>query len=384
MDKNDNLYNERLELFITTVNHQEPSRVPIMSMIETFAVAYANSTINECLESPQKEFEVFSKVYKDFYYDGAAYFGLTRSMAVFKALGNNAYFISEDGCTLQHGENCPMTAEDYDDFISDPMKWTDNVFLKRKYPNLNLPYPQNKEALKTAALAHANFGKKMAETPRYLKENLDMPLMAGRASSAPMDFIFDYYRGFTGTIIDLRRIPEKVKAATEALVDLSIKMATHGAPKLESYPWIFTPLHIPTYLGSKKFAEFYWPYYKKMLMAIYELGGKVFAMFEGNWENYYEYLQELPKNFVIGALEADDIVKAKKEIGNTITLVGGMLIDKLKYGTKSECIDYAKNIVDQCAPGGGYIFSTNVELLSGGDVNPENLKAVNKAIHVYR
>lgn len=377
------LYQERVKRFVTTANHQEPDRVPVLSLVETFAISYANSSINECLESHEKEFEVYAKPYEDIYFDGASTFGMNRAMKVQSALGSNAYFISRDGTTLQHEEMCPMNVEEYDEFIKNPIKYTDNVLFKRKYPNLNKPYPQNKEVLKAAAFEAANFGKKMADGAIYLKEKLGIPVTTNNASIVPLDLIFDFYRGFIPTITDLRRIPDKVKEATEVLGDFSLGIATGGAAQLSPFPWIFTPLHIPTFLGPKKFAEFYWPSYKKMLMAIHERGGKVCAYLEGHWENYYEYLQELPKSFLIALIEGDDIIEAKKKIGDTITLAGGMSLDKLKCGSKQECIDYAKNIVDHCAPGGGFIFTTNMSLLSGGDVNPENLQAVNEFVHEY-
>ncbi|UNC91348.1 uroporphyrinogen decarboxylase family protein [Candidatus Contubernalis alkaliaceticus] len=382
MTDKEKLFQERVNRFMTTADLQEPDRVPVLSLVDTYAIAYANSTVEECLENPEKEREIYGKIYKDIYFDGAMEFGFSRAMKVYDALGSSAYFISEDGVTLQHRENCPMLPEDYDEFIADYKKFTDNVFFKRKYPNLNKPYPENKEALKKAAYEAAHLGKKISDNVKYLQD-MGIPLIAGKLSLAPLDIIFDFYRGFVGTTLDIRRVPEKIKEAAEILVDYSIGLATGGADKMDPFPWVMTPLHIPTYLGPEKFGKFYWPSYKKFLLAVHERGGKVFAALEGLWDNYYEYLQELPKGLMIATLERDDIFKAKKAIGNTITLSGGMPLDKLKLGTKQECIDYAKKLVDQCAPGGGYIFTTNLVLLSSGDANPENLKAVNEFVHEY-
>lgn len=55
MDDKEQLYQERVNRFIITTNHQEPDRVPILSLVETFAIAYANSTIEECMQSLDKE-----------------------------------------------------------------------------------------------------------------------------------------------------------------------------------------------------------------------------------------------------------------------------------------------------------------------------------------
>ncbi|AOT71494.1 uroporphyrinogen decarboxylase family protein [Geosporobacter ferrireducens] len=377
------LYEGRVKRLITTANHQEPDRVPVLGLVETWAVSYGNGTISECLESNEREFEIFGRAFEDIYFDATLGFGLNRAMKVYSGLGTNAYFVSNDGTTLQHIEVSPMKVEEYDELIADPVKFLRNRIFPRKYPNLNKPYPENKEALKSAALELAAFGKKMEDGAAYLKEKHGVPVASGNMVISPLDMIFDYLRGFTGTTVDMRRNPDKLKAATEKLIDFCIGLGTQGKSQIDPFPWTFTPLHIPTFLGAKKFGEFYWPAYKKVLMAIHERGGKVFAFLEGNWENYYEYLQELPKSLLIAAFERDDVMKAKKLIGDTVTISGGMPIDKLKYGTKQECIDHAKMIVDHCAPGGGYIFSTNMVLLSGGDINVENFKAVNEFVHQY-
>lgn len=377
------LYEERVKRFVTTTEHQEPDRVPVLSTIETWAVSYADATITECLESHEKEIEVFAKPFDDIYFDGTLGFTLNRAMKLYTKLGSNAYFVSQDGTTLQHAEIAPMQAEDYDAFIEDPLKFTCNTVFKKKYPELNKPYPENKQALKAAALELADFGLKMQKAVTYLKETHGVPVTAGNYVISPLDMIFDYYRGFGGTLTDLRRYPDKVKAATEKLVDFCVGLATGGAAKLEPFPWVFTPLHIPNYLSAKQFGEFYWPFYKQVLLALHERGAKVYAFLEGNWENFYDYLLELPKDFFIGALEKDDIFKAKKILGDTITIAGGMSLNLLRYGTKQECIDHAKKVIDACAPGGGYIFSTNLIMLSKGDVNVDNYKAVNEFVHQY-
>jgi uroporphyrinogen-III decarboxylase len=91
----------------------------------------------------------------------------------------------------------------------------------------------------------------------------------------------------------------------------------------------------------------------------------------------------LPKGFAIGLVEGDNIFDAKKKIGDNVTLAGGMPLELMKLSTKEKCIDAAKRIIDECAPGGGYIFATSRALLSKGDVNVENLKAVNEFVHEY-
>lgn len=106
-------------------------------------------------------------------------------------------------------------------------------------------------------------------------------------------------------------------------------------------------------------------------------------LLEGEWESKYDWLNSLPKNFAVGIVEGDDIFEAKKRIGDNITIAGGMPLQMLKLGKKEECIDYAKKLIDELAPGGGYIFTSSRELLSKGDVNHENLVETHNFVHEY-
>jgi uroporphyrinogen-III decarboxylase len=74
----------------------------------------------------------------------------------------------------------------------------------------------------------------------------------------------------------------------------------------------------------------------------------------------------------------------KKEIGDTVCLCGGMPSDLLARGTKKECIDYAKRLIDELASDGGFIFSQDKMISYPNDCSAENLKAVNEFVQEYR
>lgn len=383
MNNNQVLYEERLNRLLTTCNHQEPDRVPILSIAETYCISYAGSTVEECLADETKEFEVFAKFHRDVYMDVTFGTCINRAMKVFDTMGNNAYFVSRDGVTIQHKEIAPMEASEYPELINDPVKFGKRVLLPRKYPVLNKPYLENYEEVKKAVFEFVAYTQKMDRAVEYAKVELALPTLIGAAFFAPLDFIMDYCRGFRGIQLDLRRSPELVLEAVEALLPLMIGMATRGSKQLQPFPFGFTPLHIPTFLGPKQFGKFYWPTYKKLLLAIHQMGGKVFAFLEGDWHNFYEFLQELPKSLLIGGIEKDDMATFKQKLGHVITLAGGMPVSLLKMRTKQECLDYAKQIIDICAPGGGFIFANDKSLISPADVNIDNLIAVNEFVREY-
>jgi hypothetical protein len=98
----------------------------------------------------------------------------------------------------------------------------------------------------------------------------------------PLDFIFDYRRGFRPTVADLRRHKEDVMAAVDALADFSIdlteisylfgamsvgpaltaknaarKFATGKPFEYASFPWVLNPCHIPAFISPEQFRDIF-------------------------------------------------------------------------------------------------------------------------------
>jgi uroporphyrinogen-III decarboxylase len=97
----------------------------------------------------------------------------------------------------------------------------------------------------------------------------------------------------------------------------------------------------------------------------------------------YDHLLELPKGSVVAMLEADDMIQAKKDIGDKVALCGGMRAELLRDGTKQQNIDAVRRIIDECGMEGIMMAQTPC-LLSPGDVNPDNIKAGCEFVRDYR
>ena len=67
-------------------------------------------------------------------------------------------------------------------------------------------------------------------------------------------------------------------------------------------------------------------------------------------------------------VDEDDIIEVNKAIGDWIVLGGGAKPAQTKFFSKEENIDYAKKVIDACAPGGGFIFSADKRMICPGDV----------------
>ncbi|AOY74566.1 uroporphyrinogen decarboxylase family protein [Clostridium formicaceticum] len=379
------VYDDRVKRILTTVNHEEPDRVPILSTYGTWAVSYANSSIKEIEENPEKEIEVFCKPHEDIYCDATYTCGIAFDAKSAEIIGSKSHFISRDGETIQHQEITPMESEDYPDLIKNPMEFIFNKLVPRKAANLRESASENYDTLKQLLNHWKVKGDVQQRLRATLKEKYGIPVITGGFAYPPMDIIFDYLRGFKGISLDIRRRPEELLEAINALAEFSNDvMGIHpGTKQVASFPFYATMMHLPTFINAKQFEKFFWPTYEKMFLKIHELGGKLIIFLEGKWEDKYYLLNSMPKNFAIGIIEGDDVFEAKKKIGDNITIAGGMPLELLKMGTKDKCIDYAKKLLDECAPGGGYIFATSRELLSRGDLNVENLKAVNQFVHEH-
>lgn len=82
-------------------------------------------------------------------------------------------------------------------------------------------------------------------------------------------------------------------------------------------------------------------------------------------------------------LEQDDIFEARKHMPN-IALCGGMTKAALYDGTKEQCIDLAKKLIDELGKDGGYMMSQNKMISFKNDAKAENLKAVCDFVNEYR
>jgi uroporphyrinogen-III decarboxylase len=67
------------------------------------------------------------------------------------------------------------------------------------------------------------------------------------------------------------------------------------------------------------------------------------------------------------------MVKTKKTLGKVACIFGNMPTDLLTVGTVEQVKDYAKKLIDTCAPGGGYIMANGAFF---DKVKAENVKAM--------
>ena len=373
-------YDEKVKLLMDVANHVPTKRMPMISMAQTWAISYAGKTMDDCMVSLEKEIEIYGKHLLDMPFDGVFIFGVNRPLKAYKKLGFAPYFVSPDGITLQSSDKTAIIMDDeLDRFIADPNKFLREVAIARRYPELMKDSPVDVEALKDALKEVMAFATAGAKRDKALKKTYKTPALTGGIPTSPPFDQYLCYRGFRTALTDLRRRPEKVKEACEAMIPLFA--ATEK--KYPEFPWVMSPVVGATYLNPKQFEEIFWPSYKKVLDSYIERGAKVFVALEGKWgKEKYAFFNEFPKNSIIAFVEDDDPFEAKEIIGDKCAINYPFPVSLLKNGTKEEVIDHAKSVIDRIGTTGVY-FNTDKALISPNDIKPENYRALAEFCQEY-
>ncbi len=381
------LYDERMQRMTNAVELKPTDRVPWFSLIDNWALSYYGTTLAKAKNDMDLQYDVYSKVYRDFGFDASAFPAITFPLGFVDALGGGIYQTDMETLQIATGQSEIMQAAEYDDLLADPMGFMINKLIPRKLPSLG----QGSVEERFGVLANA-FGTlmawvgKMGEITEKHKTESGVFIPNAVVPFMPADLIFDYLRDFKGTLEDVRRCPDKLAAAAMAIyqnINVPVTHAMMRQPQPDKYITLF--LHMPPFIRPKDFEKVYWPTFKAFIEQFAGLGYKFMILFEKNWEHLYDYLRELPRGHILGFFEEDDLRKTKAALGNVMCIGGGIRTIDLYLKTPAQCVDIAKGLIEDLAPGGGFVFTTDRIMNSGTDGNPECLKAVGDYVreHTY-
>ena len=288
---------------------------------------------------------------------------------------------------MQHPDVEGMSADDYDAFIASPYDCLLETILPRLYPELDAPPAQRALVFAKAMRAYQDETNTLVQMKAKMTAKYGYSTIpAGQSSAmteAPYDFLADFLRGFRGISSDIRRRPEKVIAACVAGTPLLIKKGTPPVPDPVNGE-TFIPLHMAPYMREKDFEKFYWPTFKKMVDALHEMGQGIELFVEHDWTRYLDYLLELPANTVM-RFEYGDPKVIKQKLGHKHVLTGFYPLILLQTGTKEQCLDKARELLDILAPGGRYIFGCDKNPLTMEEdgLEAENYKAFLEFVRLH-
>lgn len=272
-----------------------------------------------------------------------------------------------------------MDANEYDGFSENPVAFVSNVILPRLCVNLEKPGSRANAALIRLGIEVSRYLKYLGDSAADLAK-AGIPSLPLTFAYTPLDFIGDFLRYPTGTLLDVRRYPDRVKQACEALVEPIIKVALSLKPAGAKYAFI--PLHLNEYLSPKLYNEFYWPTLKKIIITLYEHGIRSLVFFEGWHDAHLETILDLPKGWGVAYFEKTDVRKAKKILAGHTCIMGGIPPSLLLEATPNKIREYVKELLVEMKPGAGFLLSPGVADIPRA-VPPESLKALIESVEEY-
>lgn len=292
-----------------------------------------------------------------------------------------------------------MRADEYDAFMKDPSDYMLRTHIPRTSDNLaglaNLPKlsglsgqmgaqalavslaaPEVASAIRTLRQTGREIRKWRARMIKFDQMMLDagFPQYFQGSMLPPFDIISHSMRGMTGLMMDMYRQPEKVLAACEIILQLSLERPMPKPNKYGNIRLFMTNTRgSDDFISTKQFDKFYWPTFQKVVQTLIDRGATPCIFFEGNFTSRLEYLLKWPKGKILARLDTTDIFKAKEVLKDHVCIQGNVPSTLLQVGTVQEVKDYCKKLIDVVGKGGGFILSPRS---STDEVKPENLKAM--------
>ena len=264
----------------------------------------------------------------------------------------------------QYEEREQLTVEDYDEIIK--LGW--QGFAEKNRERFTSFSPDQIIAWTQRQTEHyTTEGETWAER--------GIPSLCGAIVESPLMFL-STKRSLTSFTMDLHRIPDKVEAAMDAMVDGFTEDAI-GAARLTGIPGVMLILERGGgfYYPLKIFERFEFPYMKKMTEAFAAEGLLTVMHFDQDWTLNLPYLRELPAKMCVAELDSTtDIFKAKEILKDHMCIAGDVPASLSAIGTPEDIETYCKKLIDIVGKDTGFILSSGCTVPA--DAKFENFKAM--------
>lgn len=129
-----------------------------------------------------------------------------------------------------------------------------------------------------------------------------------------------------------------------------------------------------------RYERFYWKPLKKIIMALIDMDVTPYLYGEGRYDTRLEMLTDVPKGKVLYHFERVDMKRAKEILGGRACIIGNLPISEVEFGKKETVIHTTRKLLEDCMPGGGYIFDFDGCL---ENAKQENLDAMFETLVKY-
>ena len=410
---NNQLYLEREKRVQDAVSLKKPDRVPIVTTTEFFFVRDAGLTAEEAMYDYEKMAKGWKQSMQRYQWDMAPLQHAIRPGPVMELMGMKIFkwpgYDLNKNSIYQWVEKEYMLPDEYDEFLKNPSDFTIRKILPRMsrifeplamlppitsmvmgYTILSLGatiagIPEvvaMMDQLKRVGEENAKWNAVQAQLSADIKE-MGYPVLVGGLTLTAFDWVSDCLRGMKGSMMDMYRRPDRLKAAVEMLEPLSIQLGILSAKKSGNNR-VYIPLHrgAAGFMSDEQFETFYWPSLKRLLLALLDAGCVPMPFFEGDYTPRLKYLAELPKGKIMGKFDKMDRKKFKEVLGDTMCFWGNVPGALLCTGTEDQVRDDVKQLIDIFGDTGGLIIDT-------GSTGPppesrrENVVAMTETVFEY-
>jgi uroporphyrinogen-III decarboxylase len=416
MSDNQELYDARLKRVSDAVKLIEPDRVPIVPCFQAFPVYYAcertsvKHSIKDLLEDYKKAAEVYDVFYEHFMpdlgWDPILFFPTqymeASGISWFRWPGRHF----DDTMTMyQYIEGDYMKADEYSEATRDLTKFMMNKWIPRSFSNLqgmakvdfrnamwfghmgefaafsDPEVIETFEALAKTGRILLDWFTFLGDYQEHMKEKFAMPPLYASFAYAPFDMVGDSMRGTTEILMDMYDRPEELLAMIDVVKENAIEDTIAGSQdKAVPYVWYWLHKGVDDFMSNDQFAKFYWPSLRDHATAVADAGLTPVIYVEGAYNNRLEFLKELPPKKCILNFEYTDMAAAKTVLGGHSCIAGNVKAFSLSSGTKEDTVNEVKQLIDTCAPGGGYILDTGTMV---DDAKVENIEAMFETVEIY-
>lgn len=367
-----------LERVATIFDLKEPDRVPTWVLMDWLPAKYYDITVEELVFDPikaQKANEwIFNKVggFDIGIAGGAMYpIHLNPFPVIFSSyyldwklpgrqLGKN----SSPQLAERSTTNPIMSVEDYDTIIE---KGFLSLFTFRNAGMVDL-------------MKLSKMGALVAENTKRWIDFYKVPPLTDAGTFLPFE-VLSYLRGATNFMKDIYRHPDKIKAASDFMIDGMIAIGEYTASLSGGNTILMGNIRSSAdFISEKVFEELVFPYLKKMVNKFIKDGYVVQLHCDTDWTSRLHYFTELPKGKIYMHMdERTDISKAKEILGGHMAIQGNFKPSLFTLGTPAQIEKRTKEIIDDCADGGGLWVGVEIP----DDAKLENLKAMIDTCKTY-
>lgn len=375
------LFQERVSLFHDAYEGRSVSRVPTVSFIHTWAVF--DSDTKAKLSEATSNWELMEKIVREslqrYAFDAWVDLGVRNNGGLNKIFPNMRTHIDDERETIYILDNDNFRTEEFGEYSANYPMYAWTKLVPRLHGELTLG--QLEDGIK-ANMAYSAYSEKIT---RVAAEEFSLPPLTNGAMVAhPMAGLCSI-RGIKKLSVDLRRRPDVILETIEKGTAGTLRRLEAGLNNKLPWETAFDFMYgwtSPIILSEKQFGTFYFPLFKKIIDTAAQHNARVYFVPEGSLGRFVDYFRDFPVGSMIAHLEQDDIFEIRRNLPN-LALAGGMPVTLLGAGTKEQCIDRAKALLEGLG-NQGYVFSQDKMLSYRNDATRENMLATLEFVNSYR